>query len=59
EATELVHLHQLTTRSFLEILPNFNEYLLTKILRRKTFVDYIYQNGTNKLLLEKLTAYKV
>lgn len=59
EATELVHLHQLTTRSFLEILPHFDKHLLTKILSRKIFVDYIYQNGKNKLLLEKLTAYKV
>ena len=58
EATELVQLHQLTTRSFLEILRKFDEYLLTKILRRKVFVDYLYQNGTNELLLNKLITYK-
>lgn len=58
EATELVSLHQLTTRSLLEILPDFDEHLLDKILRRQAFVEVLYQNGTNKPLLEKLQVYK-
>lgn len=59
EANELLGLHQLTTRSFPEILPRFDGRLLAKILRRKVFVDYLYQEGTNKPFLDKLVTYRV
>ncbi|MDY3041055.1 RpiB/LacA/LacB family sugar-phosphate isomerase [Streptococcus pluranimalium] len=58
ESQLLIGLHQLTNRSFLEILDSLDEKLLKKILSRKDLYQFLVENGKNTPLLEQLELKK-
>lgn len=58
EAQTLLTLDNLTKKSFLEIIDQFDETLLIKILKRKTFATYLFDHGNNFLLLERLQSFR-
>ncbi|MGT2637091.1 RpiB/LacA/LacB family sugar-phosphate isomerase [Streptococcus ratti] len=58
EAQTLLTLDNLTKKSFLEIIDQFDETLLIKSLKRKTFATYLFEHGNNFLLLERLQSFR-
>lgn len=58
EAQLLLTLDAITKKSFLDIIDQLDEILLTKILKRKAFADYLFECGTNSALLERLSFFR-
>ncbi|MGT2925379.1 RpiB/LacA/LacB family sugar-phosphate isomerase [Streptococcus caviae] len=58
EAQLLLTLNAITKKSFLDIVDQVDEVLLTKILKRKAFADYLFKYGANSVLLERLSFFR-
>lgn len=58
EAQLLLTLNDITKKSFLEIIDQLDEALLFKILKRKDLTAYLFDHGSNSLLLERLQFFR-
>ena len=58
EAQLLLTLNDITKKSFLEIIDQLDEALLFKILKRKDLTAYLFEHGSNSLLLERLQFFR-
>ena len=58
EAQLLLTLNDITKKSFLEIIDQLDKALLFKILKRKDLTAYLFDYGSNSLLLERLQFFR-
>ena len=58
EAQLLLTLNDITKKTFLEIIDQLDEALLFKILKMKDLTAYLFEHGSNSLLLERLQFFR-
>lgn len=58
EVQLFLELNKLTKKSFLDIIDVLDSRLLSKVLERKNFTDYLFKYGNNQALLTQLHTFK-
>ncbi|WP_367006711.1 RpiB/LacA/LacB family sugar-phosphate isomerase [Streptococcus sp. ZY19097] len=58
EVQLFLELNKLTKKSFLDIIDVLDSRLLSKVLERKNFTDYLFKYGNNQALLTRLHTFK-
>lgn len=58
EAQELLTLHQLSTKSFEEILDELEPRLLKKLMTRNSFFEFLNRHATNATLFSRLKLFR-
>lgn len=59
EVQLFLELNKLTKKSFLDIIDVLDSRLLSKVLERKNFTDYLFKYGNNQALLTQLQLLRI